>query len=100
MNVASLVDLQDIGIDIEKEMAIVIQPSFRDTVQYLVFPNKETEPTGTSYVRFVDHKGVEQLYYDADEWASEGRQAGEEVMGSILGAIIGGAHRNHPSLKD
>ena len=95
MSIAKHSDLRSIGIDPEKEMAIITPAG-----QYLVFPNKETEPTGTSYLRFVDVNGKEQLYYDADEWASEGRQAGEEVMGSILGALVSGAHRNHPSLKD
>ena len=77
--------LRQIGIDPEKEMGFVTPAG-----QYFIFPRKEVEPNGCSYVRFVDHAGTEQLYYDADEW-SESREQGEEVMGSILGCMVGGA---------
>ena len=85
MNIASDQTLREIGIDSEKEMALVTPAG-----QYFVFPRTESEPNGCSYVRFVDHAGTEQLYYDADEW-SESREQGEEVMGAILGAMVSGA---------
>lgn len=84
--------LRQIGIDPEKEMAMVTPAG-----QYFVFPRFESEPGGCSYVRFVDHAGTEQLYYDADEWASQGREEGEFVMGAILGAMVGGAHLTEAS---
>ena len=43
-------------------------------------------PEACSYVRVVDAEGVELAYWDSAEWA----EAPEEVMGSIMGAIIGG----------
>ena len=86
MNIIPNQTLRDIGIDPEKEMGFVTPAG-----QYFIFPRAEAEPLGVSYVRFVDHTGTEQLYYDADEW-SESREQGEEVMGAILGAIVAGAN--------
>lgn len=86
MKIVEKYTLIGLGIDPDKEMAFVTTAG-----QYFVFPRAEVEPGGCSYVRFVDHKGVEQLYYDADEW-SESREQGEEVMGAILGAMVNGAH--------
>lgn len=75
-----------LGLDPNKEMAIETPAG-----QYLVFPSAESEIDGVSYVRFVDKEGVEQLYYDADEW-SESREQGMEVMGAILGFMVSGAN--------
>jgi hypothetical protein len=85
MNVADEYTMISLGLDPLREMAFITPAD-----QYLVFPRKEVEPNGCSYVRIVDLEGVEQLYYDADEW-SESREQGEEVMGAILGAMVGGA---------
>ena len=55
--------------------------------ELLAFPSSHFEPTGTSYVRFVDFRGVEVLYYDSKEWEEDPKG----VMGAILGAVMGGA---------
>jgi len=59
----------------------------------LVFPGVKHEPDGVSYVRVIeivdDHEEAlcqEIAYWDSDEW----RDAPEEVMGAILGALFEG----------
>ena len=64
--------------------------------EVLVFPNALFEPEGTSYVRFVDQKGVEVLYYDSKEWEEDPKG----VMGAILGAMMGGADPFKEEKKD
>lgn len=55
--------------------------------QFLIFPSFEQNPNGVNYVRFVDRKGNELLYYDIQEWIDDP----ELVMGSIMAAIQNGA---------
>jgi hypothetical protein len=60
--------------------------------QYLVFESAEASPEGATYVRFIDNKGQELLYYSYTEWCESEMQA-KEVMGAILGAMQHGAKR-------
>jgi hypothetical protein len=48
-----------------------------------VVETSESNPEGTSYVRFVcnDH---EVLYWNSDEW----EESGQEVMGAIFGYMF------------
>jgi len=59
--------------------------------QAVVFESYEQNPSGTSYVRFVDLSGrqPELLFYNCDEWQEEP----ELVMGCIMAAIQNGAKR-------
>ena len=41
------------------------------------------DEVGTSYVRVCDPDGAEVAYWSCDEW----REAPEEVMGAIIGAL-------------
>lgn len=58
------------------------------TGERLVFQNFASSPSGVDYVRFVDKKGVELLYYHYNEWREDPRC----TMGAILGAMIIGAY--------
>lgn len=55
-----------------------------DTEFEVVVESAESNPNGTTYVRFVvlDH---EALYWVVDEWEEDG----ENVMGAIFGAMFG-----------
>lgn len=55
--------------------------------EYFVFPSAQTNPKGADYVRFVNQKGQETVYWHVDEWET----SGEEVMGAICGAMLAGS---------
>jgi hypothetical protein len=63
--------------------------------QSLVFESFDTNPNGTSYVRFIDSKGKELLYYDSEEWATDPIV----VMGAIMAAIVNGAEDAKAHIK-
>ena len=69
-----------VGIDHKTEIVVTIPGGF------LVFPSAEAEPEGCSYVRFVDAYGVEQVYYDSQEWVEDPKV----VMGAIMAHIQNG----------
>jgi hypothetical protein len=60
-----------------------------DTVdgEKVVFASAALEPHGTSYIRIVDVRGVEVVYWDSNEW----REDPQGVMGAIMGAMLKGA---------
>lgn len=47
------------------------------------FDSAKNNPTGVSFVRVRDPQGNEIGYWVSDEW----KEAPEEVMGAILGAL-------------
>ena len=53
---------------------------------FLAFGPSEDYEWGARYVRFLDEKGQEVLYYDRQEWADEP----EQVMGVICRGVIEG----------
>jgi hypothetical protein len=53
---------------------------------YVVVESAEANPNGTSYVRVVDMKGRERLYWESTEWADDP----ELVMGAIFGVLFNG----------
>jgi len=62
---------------------------FVDTVggEKLVFSSYRADPEGATYVRIVDERGVELLYWTCQEWEEDPVL----VMGAILGAVMRGA---------
>ena len=59
----------------------------------LVFPSFDEEEYGVSYVRFVDERGVELVYWADAEWKEDPKG----VMGAIMGAISRGCI---PAMKE
>jgi len=54
--------------------------------QFVVFESYDQNPSGTSYVRFIDQDQNELLYYSMDEWQEDP----ELVMGCIMSCIQNG----------
>lgn len=50
----------------------------------MVFESAEQNPSGTTYIRFLDRNGGEVGYWTSDEW----RDAPEEVMGAVCGLMM------------
>lgn len=57
--------------------------------EYVVFQGDDANPNGTVYVRFIDHKGVELLRLDVNQW-QQTEQDAVKVMGIIMSALQNG----------
>ena len=55
--------------------------------EWLCFESAQFRLEGVTYVRFENSDGEEVAYWHFDEW----REAPEEVVGAILGCLVGGA---------
>lgn len=55
--------------------------------EFLCFETSSNNPSGCSYIRFVDEGGEELAYWDFAEWVEDPQL----VMGAIMGSIQNGA---------